>query len=174
MRFTTYRGEKTLEDLAKRIFGFSGSEKPELVNAVKDALLDANPQLRKLENVQVGSLLVVPDLPGSEGSPAISQLPLDGIGLGYLKEALTNLGNLLSRPVEERQTEIGQYIERFNDRELSKRLEANSEIGAQLTSQIDKSIEEAKKTKTEIESNLETWRGDVVSLIKDLETLTRF
>ena len=158
MRFTTYRGERTLEDLAKRVFG---SDKPELVNATKDALLDANAQLRKLENVQVGTLLVVPDLPGSEGGPAISQLPLGGMGLGYLKEALTTLSNLVSRAVEERQTEIGQYIERFNDKELSKQLEANAEFRARLTSQIDKSIEEAKKTKTEIESNLETWRGDV-------------
>jgi hypothetical protein len=62
MPFVVFRGERRLTDIVRRSFG-------ELENAAerrraRDAVLRANPHLENLADVPLGSLIVVPRVPG--------------------------------------------------------------------------------------------------------------
>ena len=170
MRFITYRGEQSLEDLVKRVFPSSVFEKPELVNAAKDALLDANPQLRQLQNMPAAALLVVPDIPGMDGPRVISQVPLEEVGISHIREGLRGLGELLSQAVRDRQRQNEQYVRLLFevDQEFSSVLAADAELREQLTREIREPIEQAETTKTEIDNNLKTWTNDIASLLEQL------
>ncbi len=56
MTITTYRGEKNIDLLAKRIFGDGLKDHPEW----KDQLLRENPQLADIKSVTTGTPIVVP------------------------------------------------------------------------------------------------------------------
>lgn len=60
MALTTYRGEKSVGDIADKLYARLTPRQREKAEA---ALLKANPQLRTITSVRSGSLLRVPDLP---------------------------------------------------------------------------------------------------------------
>jgi hypothetical protein len=66
MRFVIFKGEKSVGDLATRIFHNQGSGTQAAAN-LADVLVKTNPQLADLSKVPLGSLIAVPD-----NAPAIS------------------------------------------------------------------------------------------------------
>jgi phage tail protein X len=60
MKITTYQDEKSMAELAARVFPTS-SRAPAKRKQVTDALLSANPQLADLSKVQRGAKIVVPE-----------------------------------------------------------------------------------------------------------------
>src|SRR5271169_3236799 len=56
MSFAIFKGERSIKDLVGRLFGISGPQ----ADKTASALLDANPQLKDISNVPVGSVLKVP------------------------------------------------------------------------------------------------------------------
>jgi hypothetical protein len=67
MRFVIFKGEKSVNDLAARIFRIQGPGSQAATSQAADALVKANPQLADLTKVPVGSVITVPD-----NAPAIS------------------------------------------------------------------------------------------------------
>jgi hypothetical protein len=61
MRFTTFKGEKTVNELATRLFRIQGRGSQAATKQATDALLAANPQLKDLSKLPAGSLIAVPD-----------------------------------------------------------------------------------------------------------------
>ena len=59
MRFVVFKGEKSVADLADRLFVTSGKAKASKQTLA--ALLQANPQLNNIDKVPAGSLIAVPD-----------------------------------------------------------------------------------------------------------------
>jgi hypothetical protein len=74
MRFVMFKGEKSLNDLATRVFRIQGRGSQAATKQAAAALLTANPQLKDLSNVPVGSLIAVPDTapPIAPGQNAIA------------------------------------------------------------------------------------------------------
>jgi len=67
MRFVLFNGEKSINDLATRIFAIQGTNAQAATTQAAAALAKANPQLADLTKVSVGSLIAVPD-----NAPAIA------------------------------------------------------------------------------------------------------
>jgi hypothetical protein len=61
MRFVMFKGEKSVTDLANRLFRIQGRGSQAAIKQAADALLKANPQLKDPSKVPAGSLLAVPD-----------------------------------------------------------------------------------------------------------------
>ncbi len=74
MRFAMFKGEKSVTDLANRLFRIQGRGSQAATKQTADALLSANPQLQDLSKVPVGSLIAIPDTapPVSPGEEAIA------------------------------------------------------------------------------------------------------
>jgi hypothetical protein len=67
MSFAIYKGEKNVTELAARLFKLRGSSSQAAVKQASDALLRANPQLKDISQVPIGSVVVVPP-----DAPAVS------------------------------------------------------------------------------------------------------
>jgi hypothetical protein len=61
MRYVLFNGEKSVQDLAARVFQLSGRKQTKAAAQAVDALLKANPQLSDLKNVPLGTPISVPD-----------------------------------------------------------------------------------------------------------------
>ncbi len=75
MSFAIYKGEKNVAELATRLFQLRGSGSKTTVKQASDALLKANPQLKDISQVPIGSVIVVPPdapalQPGQSPAPA--------------------------------------------------------------------------------------------------------
>ena len=75
MRFVMFKGEKTVNDLASRLFRLRGRGSQAAMKQATDALLKANPQLKDLSKIPVGALITIPDTvppiaPGEEVTSA--------------------------------------------------------------------------------------------------------
>jgi hypothetical protein len=62
MRLAMFKGEKSIEDLAARLFQVKAGD-AEARKRASAALIEANPQLANLDRVPPGSVVVVPDAP---------------------------------------------------------------------------------------------------------------
>ncbi len=61
MRFAIYKGEKSVIDLANRLFRLQGKGSQAATRQAADALLKANPQLSDISKVLPGALITIPD-----------------------------------------------------------------------------------------------------------------
>ena len=61
MRFVVFKGEKSVDELAARIFSIEADGSRTATHQVADALVKANPQLAYLDKLPVGSLITIPD-----------------------------------------------------------------------------------------------------------------
>lgn len=60
MSFAIFNGEKNVADLAARLFQLRGTASKTAIKQASDALLRANPQLKDIGKLPVGSVIVVP------------------------------------------------------------------------------------------------------------------
>ena len=60
MAFAIFKGERNVTDLAARLFRLRGAGSQPAAKEAADALLKANPQLKDISKVPVGSVIVVP------------------------------------------------------------------------------------------------------------------
>ncbi len=61
MRFAMYKGEKSVTDLANRLFRLQGRGSQAATKHAADALLKANPQLGNISKMTPGTLITIPD-----------------------------------------------------------------------------------------------------------------
>src|SRR4051794_21506584 len=88
MRIVTIHGERTLADVAQRVFQIKPSDTARMKLAVA-ALRAANPHLGARPALHHGAPLVVPDLEGAARSPAPGVAsPLTADVAGRLRDAL--------------------------------------------------------------------------------------
>jgi hypothetical protein len=68
MRFAMYEGENSMPELVARLFDITGAEAGLRQQEAEAALREANPHLRDLGSVPIGTPIVVPDLRGIQPS----------------------------------------------------------------------------------------------------------
>lgn len=64
MKFTISKGEKTVSELARRIFNLTGPGSKARTREAEAALLAANPQLAALSDLPDGAAVIIPIVPG--------------------------------------------------------------------------------------------------------------
>ncbi len=60
MSFAIFKGEKSVTELAARVFGLQGKGAQPAAKQAGDLLLKANPQLKEISQVPIGSVILVP------------------------------------------------------------------------------------------------------------------
>jgi phage tail protein X len=72
MRLAIFKGEKSIDDLAARLFRVKAGD-PQASRLATEALIKANPQLANLDRVPPGSVVVVPDTPHAVNAAEVVQ-----------------------------------------------------------------------------------------------------
>jgi|SRR5579859_156504 len=98
MRFTIYKGEKSVTDLASRLFHLQGKGSQAATKQAADALLKANPQLTDLSKLAPGSLIAIPDTapPVSPDERAITPDLVRSFAVDRVQTAFDDLHQRLS------------------------------------------------------------------------------
>jgi hypothetical protein len=87
MRFASTGKERTIEELAQRLYRTEGRGAATAARRARRALRDLNPQLADLEEVPEGTLIIAPDVEGTEAADE-EALPPEAAGAGPGAEAL--------------------------------------------------------------------------------------
>ncbi|HEX8237102.1 MAG TPA: hypothetical protein VF600_14180 [Abditibacteriaceae bacterium] len=125
MRIATYNGERSVAELARRLFQldeFTGNRAKEAAKEAEAALRNANPQLQDIRRMTPGTVLLVPEVEGIRHAPSDNDnSPTQEVRdelFDQLRQTLSTARDTLEKSNELRAQEIRGTIEVSQDREL--------------------------------------------------------
>src|SRR6266496_4468995 len=124
MRFAMFKGEKTVNDLASRLFRARERGSQRAMKQATDALLKANPQLENLSKVPVGALIIIPDTtpPITPGEEVTSAAFLRSFAAPNIQAALDSLQQRLGEIETAALDRVKSATERFQGPEVKRAL----------------------------------------------------
>lgn len=176
MRFTTFKGEGDLTALASRVYSISGPLAAERLEKAREALLAANPQLRKFSDLRRGTVLLIPDLPGfiavpedsssaSSSTAPVSREPVIGAEvLDDLRRALREMQKTLDASITFEAQEYESALALAKDRELRIAADRFSEVGRQLgeiSEQAKKNLDAANEARRTLKATFDRYEQEL-------------
>lgn len=158
MTFAIYKGEKNVTELAARLFRLRGAGSQSTAKEAGEALLKANPQLKEISNVPVGSIIVVPpDAPALHPEESLAPPNLvRAFAAERAQQLLTMLDTRLS-DIERRASDATKDILSLAKSKEVKAAAVNTPNLAQNLPTISKSAEtRLKGTKSDQDSRTKT------------------
>lgn len=147
MQFAVSKGEASVAELAARLFDIKGQGAAETMRRTEAALLAANPHLAGLKKIPAGTIVMIPDLPGS---PAVRAPQIAGISpeLGdQVKIAVKVSTDVVGRSVSFREAAVNATLEALKDRDLKDFAAQSPAIKAQLDKIAEVSKADLKESK---------------------------
>ncbi len=147
MQFAVSKGEASVAELATRLFDIKGRGAAETMKRTEAALLAANPHLADLTKIPAGTIVVIPDLPGT---PAVRAPQLAGLSPeldDQVKIAVRVSGEIVGRSAGVREAALNTTLEALKDRDLKDLAVQAPEIKAQLDKLAEVSRAELKESK---------------------------
>jgi hypothetical protein len=117
MPITTFRGEKTVADIADKLFARLTARQRK---TVENALLKANPQLRDIASLRPGAILQVPAQPELRGKLQRALENPDKQLAGQLRDDLNAYGKRLAERSQAAQAQVAATAKLVADRTLAK------------------------------------------------------
>jgi hypothetical protein len=133
MRFAVLAQNETLDDLAARVYDVPAGARAKLRDAGK-ALADANPYLRRIDQVPAGTVVVVPPLAGVEPTPqayAPDALPVSAL-VSQLRGAVALVRQNLSSEIDAELADSKSVAGVARSREAKAAARENPELGDEL------------------------------------------
>jgi hypothetical protein len=152
-----FKGEKSVTDLAVRLFHIHGRGAQAAAGRAADALLKANPQLKKLSEVPDGSLIVIPD--------AAPPLPPE--------EEVTSFASVRSSIARNVQAAFDSLQQRLGDIETSALDRIKSGTGRFQTKEAAKEMKTALKTAADAGFVLPYAPPSLDSVAKDVKEMSK-
>jgi hypothetical protein len=166
MRFATTSGERSVEELAARIFGTKVGD-PETRRAA-NALVRSNPQLRRIDELPP-TVVAVPDVRGIE--PGVTTAPLPSAATGLLLRAVREHAGEIEAAAKDLAHE-GVQAARSHRKELqSAELKRRARADKRFAAWLKEADEEAKAEIAEARALEGANRAAFAELGDDLEAL---
>ena len=147
MNFAVSKGEASVAELTKRLFDIKGQGAAETMRQTEAALLAANPHLADLKKIPAGTIVIIPDLPGS---PAVRAPQTAGISPeldDQVKIAVKVSTDVVARSVGFREAAVNATLEALKDRDLKEFAAQSPEIKARLDKIAEVSKADLKESK---------------------------
>jgi len=147
MQFAVSKGEANVAELTRRLFDIKGQGAAETTRRTEAALLAANPHLADLTKIPAGTIVVIPDLPGS---PVVRAPQTAGISPtldDQVKIAVKVSTDVVGRSVGIREAAVNATLEALKDRDLKEFAAQSPEIKAQLDKIAESSKADLKESK---------------------------
>lgn len=172
MRFATLKGERSVSELAGRLFRLRGPGMGARAREVETALVRANPQLRDLERLPEGVMIVVPEIADVE--PAEEARPVD-VGasavVGEVRRVLGDVRTALGAAAANHAAEATETLNLLKSRELKALAGTTPGLSERLPRIADAAherLKEAKATQAFQEQALAQLERDLDDLMKRL------
>ncbi len=165
MQFVTYKGERSLSDVARRVFNIKGPKAAELTKQAVAALLQINPHLAELKNLREGTPIIVPAVPGV--GAAATQPGISDQVVSQLREALKDAESALRQSFSREAEEAKAMARLAQDKELkalAKELPEIREKVAQTVQAVEARLKEVSTRKKALTQGLEQLQKDTDEL----------
>jgi len=170
MKFATYKSERNLSELARRLFQIKGPQAEKLTKQAEAALLRANPQLRELKNLPRGTFILVPEMTGMEPGEQIS--PMEDMAKAMVEPmrlALNAAQKTLAAAISRESENASNTLSLLKSMELKALGKEVSEINKRLP----KIAEKAKKRLAETETFKTSQEQAFAQIEKNLDEMTK-
>ena len=149
MQFAVTKGENELSELVSRLFNIKGRSAEATMKNAEAALLKANPHLTKINKLPEGTLIVIPDVPGTP-STRTAQTSAIGADLeAEARSALKQLGDVIVRSADDIEKVATATQDAIKNRELKELAAQFPEVRAQIdktTEAVKNQLKDAKAT----------------------------
>jgi hypothetical protein len=168
MKFVTIKSETSLADLSREVFEIKGAKAAAAAKRAQVALREANPHLADVKKVPAGTLVIVPDVPGTKEAPAQSVGDVSAEMINRLRSALAAAKKVIEESADSQLQDAEATLSLAKDRELSRLARKTPELKDRL-SQI---VEQAKKQSSQVVEDKKAQIQALAQLEKDLATLS--
>lgn len=167
MRLTTIKAEKSLADLARKVYKISAADDAAKLAEAERALVRANPHLKDFAAVKPGATVVVPDVEGLKHAlPEGVRLKVGPIDADApLRRSLTSLKGKLGNASERGRLTAERTLEALKSPALKAAIKESPELGAR----VEAMAVAAKKRAKEIEQESAEQAEVLGRLAKDLD-----
>ena len=162
MRITTFKGEKTVGELAARLFGQLA---PDRLQAAQDALVRANPGLKTIGGLKPGGVLLVPDLQGTAPVKGRSQEQPTADHVRAVADAATQYQRRLIQAIDIESQDIGDTTALLKSAAIKRLI---SSFGLDQQAGL---VQDALKARTQGVADLKAAIGSMGQIAKDLDRL---
>lgn len=161
MPITTFRGEKSVGDLADKMFERLTPKQKEKVEA---AILKANPMMRDPSKVSAGTIVSVPDMAELKPKTSRALENPDALLERHVADALTAFGQRFETRTAEAVNDLKQELAVLKAGELKKLLDGAPAL-QEMAGHLTKSLDARGKT---LRANLKPMDTVLQSMRKDL------
>jgi uncharacterized protein YdcH (DUF465 family) len=164
MKFVTTKSETNLADLSREVFEIKGAKAAAAAKRAQAALREANPHLADVKKVPAGTLVIIPDVPGTKEAPAQSVGDVSAEMISRLRSALAAAKKVIEESADSQLQDAQATFSLAKDRELSRLAKQTPELKDRL-SQI---VEQAKKQSSQVAEDKKAQIQALAQLEKDL------
>jgi Phage Tail Protein X len=168
MKFVTIKSETNLADLSREVFEIKGAKAAAAAKRAQAALREANPHLADVKKVPAGTLVIVPDVPGTKEAPAQSVGDVSAEMISRLRSALAAAKKVIEESADSQLRDAEATLYLAKDRELSRLAKQTPELKERMV----RVIEEAKKQSSEVAEDKKAQIQGLAQLEKDLASLS--
>jgi hypothetical protein len=167
MKFVTIKSETSLADLSREVFEIKGAKAAAAGKRAQAALREANPHLADVKKVPAGTLVIVPDVPGTKEAPTQSVGDVSSEMISRLRSALAAVKKVIEESADTQLQDAEATLSLTKDRELSRLASQTPELKERMAGVI----EEAKKQSSQVAEEKKAQLQGLAQLEKDLASL---
>jgi phage tail protein X len=164
MKFVTIKSETNLADLSREVFEIKGAKAAAAVKSAQAALREANPHLADVKKVPAGTLVIVPDVPGTKEAPAQSVGDVSAEMISRLRSALAAAKRRIEKSAESQLQAAEATLSLAKDPELGRLAKQTPELKERMARVIEQAKIQSKQVAEDQKAQLEGVR----QLEKDL------
>lgn len=168
MKFVTIKSETNLADLSREVFEIKGAKAAAAAKRAQAALREANPHLADVKKVPAGTLVIIPDVPGTKEAPTQSVGDVSAEMISRLRSALAAAKKVIEESADSQLQDAEATLSLAKDRELSRLAKQTPELKERMV----RVIEEAKKQSSEVAEDKKAQIQGLAQLEKDLASLS--
>jgi hypothetical protein len=158
MKFITTKTETSLADLARQVFDAKSSKAATDLKQAQAALREANPQLGNAAKLPAGTLVIVPEVPGTRTAPAQSLTGVNADTVTRLRTALAGAKAVLDGSAVSRTQEAETTMSLAKNRTLISLVKQLPDLQSRLSQIAAESKIQIKQMDSEKTSQLEALR----------------
>jgi Phage Tail Protein X len=168
MKFVTIKSETSLADLSREVFEIKGAKAAAAAKRAQAVLREANPHLADVNKVPAGTLVIVPDVPGTKEAPAQSVGDVSAEMITRLRSALAAAKKMIEESAESQLQDAEATLSLAKDAELGRLAKQTPE----LKERMSRMIEQAKTQSKQVAEDKKTQLEAVKQLEKDLASMS--
>jgi hypothetical protein len=168
MKFVTIKSETSLADLSREVFEIKGAKAAAAAKRAQAALREANPHIADVKKVPAGTLVIVPDVPGTKEAPAQSVGDVSAEMISRLRSALAAAKRMIEESAESQLQDAEATLSLAKDSELGRLAKQTPELKERMA----RMIEQAKIQSKQVADDKKTQLEAVKQLEKDLASMS--